>query len=71
MPLLERLTEGYETRFGLDPEIARLSAQRLVGYFVLTVLYPGPLGVRPEDFDAQIQLEVEIARCLAEGKGGG
>lgn len=65
-PLVDRIAETYATQFGLPGDLARLSAQRLSGYFVLTVLYPGPFGVRPEDFDAQLALEARIVRCLVE-----
>lgn len=64
-PLIARVSQAYETQFGMSAELARLSAQRLTGYFLLTVLYPGPLGVRPADFQAHLELEARIVRALS------
>jgi AcrR family transcriptional regulator len=67
-PLIDSVSEAYRSQFGLSPELARLSAQRLIGYFVLTVLFPGPLGMRAEDFDGHLHLEAQIVVALANGE---
>lgn len=69
-PLIDRVSELYAAQFGLGEDLARLSAQRLTGYFLLTVLYPGPLGVEPGDFDAHLDLEMRIVQSLAAAEGG-
>ena len=63
-PLIDRVSASYQEQFGMTADVARVSAQRLAGYLLVTVLFPGPLGVQPGDFDAHLELEARFVQAL-------
>jgi hypothetical protein len=63
-PLIDRIIAIYTDDFDLDPELARLLAQRVMGGAIAFVLFPGVLGARPGDVARQRALEVRIAGLL-------
>jgi AcrR family transcriptional regulator len=67
-PIIDQMIEIYQETFGLDREVARLMALRMVGASIAAVLFAGPLGLTPDDVDAVAQLEVELATLLAQGR---
>lgn len=67
-PVIDQVTEIYRETFGLDREVARLMALRTVGASVAALLYPGPLGITPDDIKAIAKLETELATLLAQAR---
>jgi AcrR family transcriptional regulator len=67
-PIIDQVTEVYRESFGLDREVARLIALRTVGASIAAMLYPGPLGITPDDIKAIAKLEVELATLLARAR---
>ncbi|MEO8696325.1 MAG: helix-turn-helix domain-containing protein [Acidimicrobiales bacterium] len=64
-PIVDRVIAVYRNEFGLDENLARLMALRLVGGAVSVILFSGPLGITQDDLPALIQLEVDLARLMA------
>ncbi len=67
-PLIDQVVEMYRESYGLEPDVARLMALRTAGASVAAVLFPGPLGVEPEDVTAIAALEVELVQLLAKSR---
>jgi len=65
-PLIDRVTRIYVENLGLELELARLAAQRVIAGAISIVLFPEPLGVGPDDVGRHIELEVRVARLLKE-----
>lgn len=70
-PIIDQLAEVYRAEFGLEPDVARLMALRMVGASVTAILFPGVFGVTPEDVVAVAALERELAGLLAKSRSGG
>lgn len=68
-PLVDRLRAMYETDFGLEEDVARLMALRLVTASISAILFSAPIGLTEDDFGAMAALEMEIAGLLAESRG--
>ena len=43
-PIIDEVAETYRRQFGLDGEVARLMALRMVGASIAAMLFPGPDG---------------------------
>jgi AcrR family transcriptional regulator len=67
-PLIDQITEIYRESYGLAPDLARLMALRTAGASIAAVLFPGPLGLQPEDVTAIAALEVELAMLLSKAR---
>ncbi len=68
MPVVDRVTEIYHEDFGLDMELSRLMAVRLVATTSAALLFGGPLGLQAGDIAALAQLEIEIGHLLAASR---
>ena len=67
-PIIDRVVEIYRNEFGLDAELARLMALRLVSGAISIILFRGPLGVAKDELPALIQLEIDLARLLSRSQ---
>ena len=67
-PIIDKISDIYQTRFGLDDRLARLMAMRLVGGALTAILFGGPLGLTPDDLVALRNLEFELAGLLARSR---
>jgi AcrR family transcriptional regulator len=67
-PIIDQMVVMYRTQYGLDQEVARLMALRTVGASVAAILFPGVLGITPEDVAAAAALERELAEALAKSR---
>jgi AcrR family transcriptional regulator len=67
-PIIDQMVELYRREYGLDQEVARLMALRAVGASVAAILFPGVLGITPEDVTAAAALERELAEALAKSR---
>jgi AcrR family transcriptional regulator len=69
-PIIDQLVEVYRVDFGLDEDVARLMALRVVGASVTAMLFPDVLGITPADVAAAAALERELAGLLAQSRSG-
>lgn len=67
-PIIDQMIEGYREEFGFDRETARLMALRVVGASIAGMLFPGPLGITPDDVPAIARLERELALLLSKSR---
>jgi AcrR family transcriptional regulator len=67
-PIIDQVTEIYRESFGLPRDLARLMALRVVSGSLALTLFPGPLGVTPDDLSAMIALERELTQLLADAR---
>jgi AcrR family transcriptional regulator len=67
-PILDQLVEVYRTDFGLDEEVARLMALRIVSASVAAMLFPDVIGITSADVAAVGALERELAALLAQSR---
>lgn len=67
-PILDRLVDNYVGDFGLEPDVARLMALRIMAGSLAAILFQGPLGIAQEDLPALANLELELATLLAESR---
>jgi AcrR family transcriptional regulator len=67
-PIIDQVVEMYRSQYGLDRDVARLMALRTVGAAVAAILFPGVLGITPEDVSAAAALERELAEALAKSR---
>ena len=63
-PVITRVQNMYQDRFGIDPEMARLLAQRMMFLMTGVVLFSDVFGMEQVDVPRQVELEFEIARRL-------
>jgi len=68
--IIAQVTEIYRDSFGLEKDVARLMALRMVGASIAAVLFAGPLGLTDDDVAAVSQLELEVATLLAAARSG-
>ena len=64
-PIIDQVTDTYHELYGLDRDLARLMALRMVGASIAAVLFPGPMGVTSDDVAAVAALERDLAVLLA------
>ena len=64
-PIIHKISNIYRTRFGLDDDLSRLMALRLVGGALSVILFGAPLGITPDDLVALRKLEFDVAGLLA------
>lgn len=67
-PIIDKISDIYQKRFGLDDRLARLMAMRLVGGALTAILFGGPLGITADDLVALRNLEFELAGLLARSR---
>jgi AcrR family transcriptional regulator len=67
-PIVDRVIAVYRNEFGLDDDLARLMALRLVGGAISVILFSGPLGITKDELPALIQLEMDLARLVARSR---
>ncbi len=68
MPIVDRVISVYRNEFGLDEDLARMMALRLVGGAVSIILFSGPLGITKDELPALMQLEIDLARLLSRSR---
>jgi AcrR family transcriptional regulator len=68
MPIVDRLTDVYRNDFGLEPDVARLMALRVVLAAVGVLLFGGALGMEQDDVNALAGLELELTQLLASAR---
>ena len=68
-PVITRVQNMYQDRFGIDPEMARLLAQRMMFLMTGVVLFSDVFGMEQVDVPRQVELEFEIARRLGTRPG--
>jgi hypothetical protein len=69
-PIIDQVTDIYRDSFGLEKDVARLMALRMVGASIAAVLFAGPLGLTDDDVAAVSKLELEVATLLAASRSG-
>ena len=67
-PIIDQVAEIYRENYGLDRELARLMALRVVGGSIAAMLHGGPLGLTPHDVAALALLERELAQLLSQSR---
>jgi AcrR family transcriptional regulator len=67
-PIIDRISDIYRSQFGLDDELSRLMALRLVGGALTVILFGAPLGITNDDVNALRRLEFEVAGLLAKAR---
>lgn len=67
-PILDLVADQYRERFGLDDRTADLLAQRFVGTAVSMILFGNVLGIKIENLEDHIELDVQMARLVAEAR---
>jgi AcrR family transcriptional regulator len=68
-PVVNRLQHLYIERFGIEPDTARLLAQRMMFLMSGVVLFKDAFGISNVDIPRQVELEFEIARLLGTRHG--
>ena len=68
-PVINRIQHMYQDRFGVDPDTARLLAQRMMCIMSGMVLFQDVFAIESLDVPRQLQLEFEIARNLGTRPG--
>jgi AcrR family transcriptional regulator len=68
-PVVNRVQNMYQDRFGIDADTARLLAQRMMFIMTGVVLFKDVFGVAEIDLPKQVALEFDIARRLGTRPG--
>lgn len=68
-PVITRVQNMYQDRFGIEPETARLLAQRMMFLITGVVLFKDVFGFAEMDIPQQVALEFDIARSLGSRPG--
>ncbi len=68
-PVVTRVQNMYQDRFGIDPSTARLLAQRIMFLVTGVVLFAEVFGLENVDIPQQMALEFDMARRLGTRPG--
>lgn len=68
-PVVTRVQNMYQDRFGIEPDTARLLAQRMMFIMTGVVLFADVFGMEQIDIPQQVALEFDIARRLGSRPG--
>jgi AcrR family transcriptional regulator len=65
-PIIDKISDIYRANFGLDDQLSRLMALRLVGGALSAILFGSALGITTDDLNSLRKLEFDLAGLLAK-----